>query len=91
MKTPPTQPLGSLGLGQRSGGKGGGKTSGKDGRVKKTIGKNRSLKVCFASNKQEGCNRKDCPFAHICSRCGGQHSYQKCPEVQRPANKRQDE
>ena len=78
-------------LGQRSGDKGGGETSGKDGRVKKTIGKNRSLKVCFAYNKQKGCNRKDCPFAHICSRCGGQRPYQKCPEVQRPADKRKDE
>jgi len=56
-----------------------GKGLGKDGRVKKTATKNRSLKVCFAYNKNKGC-----PFAQICSRCGDQHPYHKCSEVKRP-------
>ena len=50
----------------------------------KNATKNRSLKVCFAYNKSKGCSRKDCPFAHICSRCRGQHPYYKCSEVKRP-------
>ena len=69
-------------LNHRGGGKG--KGFGKDGRIKKTATKNRSLKVCVAYNKSKGCSRKDCPFAHICSRCGGQHPYHKCSEAKRP-------
>ena len=34
--------------------------------------------------KNKGCSRKDCPCAHICSRCGGQHPNHKCFEVKRP-------
>ena len=36
--------------------------------------------ICYPYNKAEGCDRRDCPFLHVCGRCFKRHSMQECTE-----------
>jgi hypothetical protein len=59
-----------------------GKGGGRGGKGKKGAGE------CFPYNNHwEKCTRKNCPFPHTCSRCGGKHPAYQCqnqggPETQ---------
>ena len=71
--------------GSAGGGKGKGKGAGKNGILKSISKKGQSNRknVCFAYNREKGCDRSACPYAHMCQRCGEQHPYHKCPKVRR--------
>ena len=91
---------GGQGLRQKSGGKGRGKgrkgggpygktgKGGKGGNKQKSGGGKPKFGECFPFNNHwERCTRKNCPFPHICSRCGGKHAAYQCqnqgaPETQ---------
>ena len=34
--------------------------------------------LCFKFSKEAGCSDPSCRFAHVCWRCFGKHSFQKC-------------
>ena len=42
--------------------------------------------LCFKFNKESGCNDPSCRFAHVCWRCFGKHSFQKCKFRKAPPN-----
>ena len=77
------------------GGKGAGKGKGKFGQGKgkgkgegKGDGKGGRFGECYPFNNHwERCTRSNCPFNHVCSRCGGKHPAYRCsnnsgPETQ---------
>ena len=72
---PPPRALQNGGVGD-GGAKGGGK-AGKKQRKVKTAG---GLEICFAYNNGKPCaGLADCPRAHVCQICEGQHPMSECP------------
>ena len=75
------------------GGKAKGKQSGKNGQKGGVGGKGKSRgkgkgksDYCYAfNNSWERCRRQNCPFKHLCSRCGGQHPVYQCTNSEAPA------
>ena len=72
-----------------SGGKAGkGGKGGKNGKGGK--GGKGDKKLCFAfNNNWEKCTRKNCPFEHSCSKCGGKHPLYQCTNAEAPAGETQ--
>jgi hypothetical protein len=72
-----------------SGGKAGkGGKGGKNGKGGK--GGKSEKKLCFAfNNNWEKCTRKNCPFEHSCSKCGGKHPLYQCTNAEAPAGETQ--
>ena len=44
--------------------------------------KRRKLLACFAWNDAKPCVATPCRFAHVCSRCGGEHKKGLCTQAQ---------
>ncbi len=66
-------------------GKGGGKGSGKGGGKPNEKGQGKVQEKggrfgeCYPYNNHwEHCSRRNCPFPHVCSRCGGRHPAYRC-------------
>lgn len=74
-------------VGPISGARGKGQNKGFDkGKVIKKLKKspgNSRKGVCFAYQKKKGCKKPNCPFEHVCQRCGDAHAYFECPKVNR--------